>query len=105
MGVRNILLAAGIAAAAPLAAQAQSPDALYTRSLAATCAQCHGTNGRSADGSALAALAGMPRDYMLQQLRAFRDGSRPATVMHQIAKGFTEPQLEQIAGYFSAQKK
>jgi sulfide dehydrogenase cytochrome subunit len=105
MGIRNILLAASIAAAAPLAAQAQSPDALYIRSLAATCANCHGTNGRSAEGSAVAGLAGMPRDTMLQQLKAFRDGSRPATVMHQITKGFTQPQLEQIAGYFAAQKK
>jgi sulfide dehydrogenase cytochrome subunit len=105
MEIRNIVLAAGIAAAAPLAAQAQSPDALYIRSLAATCANCHGTDGRSTDGSAVGALAGMPRDYMLQQLRAFRAGSRPATVMHQIAKGFTEPQLEQIAGYFATQKK
>ena len=42
---------------------------------------------------------------MLQQLRAFRDGSRPATVMHQIAKGFSDAQLQQVAGYFAAQKK
>lgn len=105
MTIRNILLAAGVAAAAPLAAQAQSPDALYTRSLAATCANCHGTNGRTTEGSAVPALAGMPRDYMLQQLKAFRDGSRPATVMHQITKGFTEAQLGQIAGYLATQKK
>lgn len=89
----------------PLAAQAQSPDALYLRSVAATCANCHGTDGRSVQGSALPALAGMPREQMLAQLKAFRDGSRPATVMHQIAKGFTEPQLAQLAAYFAAQAK
>jgi cytochrome subunit of sulfide dehydrogenase len=38
-------------------------------------------------------------------LQAFRDGSRPATVMHQITKGFTPAQLEQVAGYFAAQAK
>jgi cytochrome c553 len=97
-----ILLA--LAAAAPFAA-AQTPETLYVRSLAATCANCHGTNGRTTGGSAVPGLAGMPRDYMLQQLKAFRDGSRPATVMHQISKGFTEAQLEQIAGYFAAQRK
>ena len=86
-------------------ALAQSPDALYARSLAATCANCHGTNGRTTVGSAVPGLAAMPREYMLRQLKAFRDGSRPATVMHQIAKGFTEPQLEQIATYFAAQTK
>jgi len=88
----------------PLAAQAQSPDALYLRSVAATCANCHGTDGRSVPGSALPALAGMPREHLLAQLQAFRDGRRPATVMHQIAKGFTEPQLSQLAAYFAAQR-
>jgi len=103
MRIRKLLLAA--AAAAPLAAPAQTPDALYLRSLAATCANCHGTNGHATSGSAVPGLAGMPREYMLRQLAAFRDGSRPATVMHQIAKGYSQAQLDQIAGYFAAQKK
>jgi sulfide dehydrogenase cytochrome subunit len=97
--------AAVLAAALPLAAQAQSPEVLYVKSLAATCANCHGTDGRTAQGSQVPALAGMPREYMLRQLKGFKDGSRPATVMHQIAKGFSEPQLEQIATYFAGQKK
>jgi cytochrome c553 len=96
---------AAIAALAPLHAAAQTPETLYTRGLAATCANCHGTDGRTVQGSAVPGLAGMPREYMLQQLRAFRDGSRPATVMHQITKGFSDTQLQQVAGYFSAQKK
>ena|SRR6187402_2313263 len=91
--------------AAPLAALAQSPDALQVRSLAATCANCHGTDGRAAAGAGMPGLAGQPRDYLLQQLRAFRDGSRPATVMHQIAKGYSEPQLQQLAAYFAAQAR
>jgi len=91
--------------AAPLAALAQSPDALQVRSLAATCANCHGTDGRAVTGAGMPALAGQPRDYLLQQLRAFRDGSRPATVMHQIAKGYSEPQLQQLAAYFAAQAR
>lgn len=103
MRIRMLLLAA--CAAAPLGASAQAPDALYVRSLAATCANCHGTNGYTAAGSAVPGLAGMPREYMLRQLAAFREGSRPATVMHQIAKGYSQAQLDQIAGYFAAQKK
>jgi cytochrome subunit of sulfide dehydrogenase len=99
-----LVAALALAGSAPFA-QAQTPDALYVRSLAATCANCHGTNGRTTEGSAVPGLAAMPREYMLRQLQAFRDGSRPATVMHQISKGFTQPQLEQIATYFAAQKK
>lgn len=97
--------AAALAAALSPPAGAQAPQALYVRSLAANCAHCHGTSGHTVEGSTIPGLAGMPREYMLRQLRAFRDGSRPATVMHQIARGFSEPQLEQIAGYFAAQKK
>ncbi len=92
-----------VAATACLPAQAQ--DVLYTRSLAATCANCHGTEGRAVPGSEVPTIAGMPREYMLRQLQAFRDGSRPATVMHQITKGFSQQQLEQIATWFAATKK
>lgn len=99
------LALAAIAAVSPFAATAQGADALHTRGLAATCANCHGTEGRTVQGSAVPGLAGMPQEYMMRQLRAFRDGSRPATVMHQIAKGFSEPQLQSIAGYFAAQQK
>jgi len=100
-----IALPLAFAAAMPVTTLAQDRDALHLRGLAATCANCHGTNGRAIEASAVPSLAGMPREYMLRQLRAFRDGSRPATVMHQLSKGFTEAQLEQIAGYFAAQKK
>lgn len=99
------LVAALALAAAAAPALAQDASALYVRSVAATCANCHGTDGRTTPGSAVPAIAGMPKAYMLEQLRAFRDGRRQATVMHQLAKGYTEQQLDQIAGYFAAQPK
>lgn len=102
--MRRPILLLALAAAASLA-QAQTAETLYVRSLAATCANCHGTNGRTVEGSAVPALAGMPRDYMLAQLKAFRDGTRSATVMHQLTKGYSDAQLQQIAGYFAAQRK
>jgi sulfide dehydrogenase cytochrome subunit len=98
------LLAALLCAGAPFAAQAQDQQALYVRSLAATCANCHGTDGRAVGGSTMPPLAGMPRDYMLTQLKAFKGGTRPATIMHQLSKGYSDAQLELIAGYFAAQK-
>lgn len=84
-------------------AQAQTPDALYLRSLAASCAQCHGTEGRGG-GPATPRLAGRPRDELLSALDAYRADARPGTVMPQIARGYTEAQLAQLATYFSAQK-
>jgi sulfide dehydrogenase cytochrome subunit len=46
----------------------------------------------------------VPRDTMVTQLKAFKAGTRPATIMHQLAKGYTDAQIEQLAGYFAAQK-
>lgn len=86
-------------------AQAQNDQALYLRSLAATCANCHGTNGKAADGSAVPTLAGMPREYLVNQMKAFKAGTRPATIMHQLSKGYSDAQIEAIASYFAAQKK
>ena len=41
----------------------------------------------------------------MRKLTEFRSGVRPATVMHQISKGYTDPQIQLIAEYFSAQRK
>jgi cytochrome subunit of sulfide dehydrogenase len=83
----------------------ESKEALYTKSLAATCANCHGTNGKAVEGSPLLGLAGMPKDYIVAQMKAFKSGARPATVMHQLSKGFSDAQIDQLAGFFAAQKK
>lgn len=94
----------GVAFGSCHAATAQDSLALHQRALAATCANCHGTEGRTVDGSSVPSLAGMPRDYMLKQLAAFKDGSRPATVMHQLTKGLTQAQIESVAAYFAGLK-
>ncbi|HEU5178775.1 MAG TPA: cytochrome C [Burkholderiales bacterium] len=84
------------------AALAQDTNA---RNLAAGCAICHGTQGKPAPNAPLIPLAGLPRDHIATQMRAFRDGQRPATVMHQIAKGYSDAQIEAIAGWYAAQKR
>ena len=53
----------------------------------------------------MVALAGLPKAHILTQLKAFKDGTRPATIMHQLAKGYTDEQLDLIATYFAAQKR
>jgi cytochrome subunit of sulfide dehydrogenase len=95
---RIILLAATLVAPA---VHAQDTSA---RNLTAACAICHGTDGRAVTKDVVP-LAGLPREHIASQMRAFRDGQRPATVMHQIAKGYTDQQIDAMAGWFAAQKR
>ena len=92
-----LLLAAALA---PSFANAQDMSA---RNLAAPCAICHGSDGRAATKD-LIPLTGLPRQHIASQMRAFRDGQRPATVMHQIAKGYTDAQIDALAAWFSSQQ-
>jgi len=71
--------------------------------LYATCAACHGTGG-AGRGEALPVLAGQSKEALVASMRAFKAGQRPATIMHQIAKGYTDEQIEEIAAYLSRKK-
>ena len=75
----------------------------HIRTLAASCAACHGSNGNAIAGSAV--LAGMDGVYFSKQMLAFKVGSRPATVMHHHAKGLHEDEINLLALYFSQQKR
>ena len=86
-------------------ANAQESEKLHQRANAAMCANCHGSEGRTVKNSAVPPLAGLPRDYLIQQMQAYKDGSRKATVMHQISKGFSDAQIASFADYFSAQPR
>ncbi len=99
--VTTIAFGGGIACAQPEVAV----QALRVRSLAASCAQCHGTDGRAAADSAVPGLAGMPAAEFIEQIHAFRSGARPSTVMQQLARGYSEAQIRQLAAYFAAQPK
>lgn len=72
------------------------------RFIAANCSYCHGPDGHSR--GAIPSLAGMEPGYFVQQMKAFRDGSRPATVMKKHANGYTDAEFEAMAKYFAAIK-
>jgi cytochrome subunit of sulfide dehydrogenase len=95
-----LALALPLLATFPLAAQAQ--DLKLARSLAATCANCHGTNGQARGD--MKALAGLPAERLIATMADYKSGALPATVMHQIAKGYTDEQIKLIAAHFAAQK-
>ena len=81
---------------------ATAQDATNIRLLASNCANCHGTDGKSQGG--MPALSGQTKTKLLLDLQEFKAGNRPATIMHQISKGYTDAELDALAGYFAAQK-
>ncbi len=80
-------------------AAAATPSAAM---LANTCAGCHGTNGVS-QGPASPTIAGVSKDYFIDTMKAYKSGERPSTIMTRIAKGYTDEEIEAMAGFFAKQ--
>jgi cytochrome subunit of sulfide dehydrogenase len=95
--VHNILNAAEV-----LSSVESLSNSPHIRTLAASCAACHGSNGNSA--GITPSLAGLDDGYFITQMLAFKDGSRPATVMHHHSKGLNVEEINLLANYFATQK-
>jgi cytochrome subunit of sulfide dehydrogenase len=100
--MKNLLTLAACAAATLYSPWSLAQDAHLARNLAATCANCHGTDGKAK--GAMVALAGYPADRLVATMADFKTGKRPATIMHQISRGYSDAQVTLIAGYFAQQK-
>ena len=107
-------LAAAAGACAALAQQPAPPPPSFAppnvtqrgvASMAANCATCHGTQGRPVPGSPVAALAGRPAAEIVQAMQQFKAGTKPATIMHQIAKGYGDDEIAALGEYFARQQR
>jgi cytochrome c553 len=93
-----LLAASVLAAGAALAAEDRQAQVW-----AASCAACHGTNGKS--NSAIPSIAGQDKQALLAKLKAYKSDQLSATVMHQHAKGYSDAELERLADFFSRQNR
>jgi cytochrome subunit of sulfide dehydrogenase len=94
--VASVMITCGQWSSLSLAQNAAATD-LYKRGLAATCANCHGTDGKGVVDGGMPLINGLTSEQMLTQLKAFKSGAREGTIMPQLAKGYTDEQLEIIA--------
>jgi sulfide dehydrogenase cytochrome subunit len=92
-------LAAGVVAVST-AALAAPPSAAM---LGNACAGCHGTNGASA-GLTMPSLAGQTKESIVFSMKKFKSGERQSTIMGQLARGYSDAEIESMADFFSAQK-
>ena len=98
-----LLAAASLMVATTAATAAAAPAISGSARLAATCAACHGTNGDT-HGGTLPRLAGQSQQALSASLHAFKTGQRASTIMTQIARGYSDEQLDLLAAYFAEQK-
>lgn len=96
---RGWALTTGVLAISAMA-QAAPPTAAM---LSNACAGCHGTNGGSA-GPSMPSLAGQSKEAIVDAMKKFKSGARPATVMGRLAKGFSDADFVAMGEYFSKQK-
>lgn len=77
------------------------PSTFDVTVLAASCANCHGTDGRS-PGS-IPTIAGRPESILNKQLKTFKADTPPAgtTIMDRLAKGLSDVQIDALARHFS----
>ena len=99
--LRLAFAATAAALALGLSAPVRAADPNLPRNLAATCANCHGTNGQAVGD--MRPLAGVPAERIIAMMSEYKAGTLTATIMHQIAKGYSDEQIRLIATYFAAQ--
>ena len=67
------------------------------------CQNCHGEDGVAVLPGA-ANLSGQQKEYLIEQLRAFRAGRRQNPQMSVIAKSLTDEDIEQLSDWYSSIK-
>jgi cytochrome subunit of sulfide dehydrogenase len=100
--MKTLAVFLGLGVAASLYAAENAPHRPAVPYFASNCFNCHGTEGRI--NSAIPAIAGRDREFLEEALKAYKAGSKPATIMHQLAKGYTDQEIAVLADYFSRQK-
>ena len=71
------------------------------RSLAGTCLTCHGAvRGKPTFGPR---LEGMDATRLADRLRAYRNGEGGSLVMRQLARGYTDVEVQALAQWFASQ--
>ncbi len=74
------------------------------RGAATACAGCHGLDGQGDPGGAFPNIAGLPLDYIREQLEAFVTGERPSGIMRAALIGTEEEDRAAAAQYYADQE-
>lgn len=95
--MHRVVLVLTLLFAPPLLSESMAADARPSRGTALmnACAACHGPDGRSQ--GAIPSIHALPKEQLVDSLRAFRSGARQGTVMNRIAKGLSDDDITALA--------
>jgi cytochrome c553 len=80
-------------------------DAAAGKVKSAVCAACHGADGNSGANPLWPKLAQQHSEYIIKQLHDFKANKRSDATMAPMAAPLTEKEMEDLAAYFSTQKR
>ncbi len=86
----------------PATAQVAHSDESRKKIVETVCAACHGADGNSAI-SLNPKLAGQHPEYLLKQLKNFKEGTRANAVMSGMVANLTPEDMQHLATYFAGQ--
>lgn len=98
--MKSILLGL-VASAALFAATANAADIEAGKAKSTACAACHGSTGISPT-PIWPNLAGQKEQYLLAQLKAFKDGTRKNAQMAPMVAGLSEEDMANLAAYYAS---
>ncbi len=76
-------------------------DINMSKARAVTCAACHGNKGISMIPM-YPNLAGQKEQYLVLQMKAFRDGERKNMVMSAMASGLSDTDIINLSAYYAS---
>lgn len=87
-----------------MAAELDAEAIARGKTLSATCVACHQANGSGMNipgGESWPRLSGLNRDYLVDQLQAFKEGTRQSPSMLPFANMLNDEQMVDVASYYA----
>ena len=77
-------------------------DVAAGKAKSVVCSACHGADGTSVNPQ-WPNLKGQKEDYLIKQIKAFRDGTRKDPTMAPMVAGLTDADIANLAAYYASQ--
>lgn len=102
--IRTSVLLALAALSAPTLAAGVAGDAVAGKEKSKPCAACHGATGNEPLDDTYPRLAGQHPDYLVQALKAYKNGKRQNAIMAGFAAALSDQDIKDLAAFYGSQE-